>query len=862
MLVIVGVIIAAIGSVLPSIINTSKIKRTNATLEKYDYSLQGYLIANNRLPCPDTDNDGRENVSAGAGSDCTAYTGRLPYIDLGLSSGNDPFANPVGYAVYGIAGATEVDLTNAYLDANDFLNNGLNAANAEQLAAGGFVANKVHTIFSDINDILDNASRTAQAYVLVSGGQRDIDGANGFYDHINFNGDLQFAAPNKINKADYDDNVIAQNTTYLAGKHFSGAINGGGSSLAFENTDTFCQDLSDNDVDGAIDCADPDCAVTSFCASQSNVTIASVPSIPNGTIGATPSYTFIASGGGSAPLYYWTLNSISAPLSGELAVNYFTGELAGSYNACPGNYALTVQATDRNDGSNRASENFNFTITNGGLGVLPIPTGGNDFTVDNPIFSQSFTLTGATVGNVNWTIDWIGTDPSGLRLSKTNNSATLEKIGSSLGGTFNFMLTVTDNDCPSNTFTTTPYRIEIVGNGIPAPLNAGLVGDWRFNESWSSSTDAVIDSSNENNHGSIVGSLQTRSDEPVTRYIPGTCTYASFDGTGDMIEIAQSNSLAITGQITMAAWVRASDSTGQNMILYHGYGASAPNRAVYFRINDGIIYAGKNEPLIYASAPFSAADLNQWVHYAGVFTGTAWQIYRNATLIASTNTTEGAINANRNWYIGGYENNSLYSFNGSLDEVKLFNRGLSAAEISEIMNDTNDCAMQNAVLPSCGLSPASGLRMTTYNKTGFNNPNNAAEYDNLVNTIAVPANRYGEVIRPRIAGEGNPLGSNDNYLSLFEGYLNIPDNGYYTFAVDGDDAVDITLNGDVITGWYGGHGRNGSANFPKTVALEAGFHQLLFRHEERSGGDSYYMYTQQPNSPMQITPSSLFNYCP
>ena len=47
---IIGVIISIVSTVLPSLVRTSKIKQAQATLEKVDYALQGYILANGQLP--------------------------------------------------------------------------------------------------------------------------------------------------------------------------------------------------------------------------------------------------------------------------------------------------------------------------------------------------------------------------------------------------------------------------------------------------------------------------------------------------------------------------------------------------------------------------------------------------------------------------------------------------------------------------------------------------------------------------------------------------------------------------------------------------------------------------------------------
>ena len=91
-MVIVGIIISILVTVLPSLIQSSKIKKTQAILEQADYALQGYSIANYRLPYADSGTDGDEDTGV--------YVGNLPYRTLGLSSGNDVWGNSIKYGVY------------------------------------------------------------------------------------------------------------------------------------------------------------------------------------------------------------------------------------------------------------------------------------------------------------------------------------------------------------------------------------------------------------------------------------------------------------------------------------------------------------------------------------------------------------------------------------------------------------------------------------------------------------------------------------------------------------------------------------------------------------------------------------------
>ncbi|KIQ35989.1 fimbrial assembly protein [Variovorax paradoxus] len=97
-------------------------------------------------------------------------------------------------------------------------------------------------------------------------------------------------------------------------------------------------------------------------------------------------------------------------------------------------------------------------------------------------------------------------------------------------------------------------------------------------------------------------------------------------------------------------------------------------------------------------------------------------------------------------------------------------------------------------------------------------------------------------------GGNNPFSgvngcTQDNYLTQIEGEVYIPAAGTYTFSVDGDDAVDVTI-GNQTPGWYGGHGSNRTqdnfALYAKNVSFTtAGWKAVKFRHVEGTGDDNW-----------------------
>ncbi len=153
------------------------------------------------------------------------------------------------------------------------------------------------------------------------------------------------------------------------------------------------------------------------------------------------------------------------------------------------------------------------------------------------------------------------------------------------------------------------------------------------------------------------------------------------------------------------------------------------------------------------------------------------------------------------------------------------------------------------------------LESTGGNYNSYPSDHNA--YEDLVLKFANASHLQGSgaPVNGRIDGSGNPYGSDDYYLTIFEGILNISNPGTYTFAVDGDDAVEVIIDGTVVAGWYGGHGSCNCTTYNGTITLTAGPHDLEFRHQERTGGDNYYLRWNGPDSSniWEIVPDSAYS---
>lgn len=125
---------------------------------------------------------------------------------------------------------------------------------------------------------------------------------------------------------------------------------------------------------------------------------------------------------------------------------------------------------------------------------------------------------------------------------------------------------------------------------------------------------------------------------------------------------------------------------------------------------------------------------------------------------------------------------------------------------------------------------------------------NASDFVTAIGTYANAGHLEGSGTITRMQASNttvNPYsGLQDDILTVLTGDFEIfaGDNGNYEIAVDGDDAVEVYIDGVLITGWYGGHGMSNNPVNPVTLNLSAGVHTVEFHHHERTGGAGYALY--------------------
>ncbi len=99
-------------------------------------------------------------------------------------------------------------------------------------------------------------------------------------------------------------------------------------------------------------------------------------------------------------------------------------------------------------------------------------------------------------------------------------------------------------------------------------------------------------------------------------------------------------------------------------------------------------------------------------------------------------------------------------------------------------------------------------------------------------------------------GNSSPYSGFDGefYGLIITGYFIPKQSGSYKFTIEGDDAVDVMINGTNVANHYGGHGASPKGTHTGTISLVAGIkYNLRVRYMEKSVGDELYMFWQKPS---------------
>jgi parallel beta-helix repeat protein len=205
----------------------------------------------------------------------------------------------------------------------------------------------------------------------------------------------------------------------------------------------------------------------------------------------------------------------------------------------------------------------------------------------------------------------------------------------------------------------------------------GVLGQWKMDEpSWNGTSDEVVDSSVFNNHGTSYSGADTTNVSKIGRA-------GSFDGQNDYVRVLHNESLDITGEFTIEAWVKAKGSKTYLCIVdkYRYNTSDSFSYGYTFYISAGrlrlSIYSGPNG--IGNIVGSSELRDDNWHHVACTYNGSSMSLFVDGIMEISIPYNYAPASTLDNLGIGKRLSGwgGTLQFEGIMDELRIYNWSFS-----------------------------------------------------------------------------------------------------------------------------------------------------------------------------------------
>ena len=388
-----------------------------------------------------------------------------------------------------------------------------------------------------------------------------------------------------------------------------------------------------------------------------------------GSIGAS-SLNWTAATDNVGVVRYEIYRSTSASFTPSAAnlVGQTTGTIYTDAGLAAGTYYYIVLAVDAAGGKSVASNTISVAVQ---ADAVP-PTVSIAGLAEGSTISGTFTLQANASDNV--LVAGVTFRLDGVAIAAEDSSAPYSISWVTNNATNGaHVITAVARDAANNTTISAAVNITISNSGTGAP--AGLVAAYSFEEGSGTST---ADASGQSNTGTLNGGATWSAAGKSGKAV-------SFNGTSGMVTVADKASLDLTSAMTLSAWVNPSANANWRTVLLKEAG-TALVYALYSSdtasLPNAYITTGGTDKS--AVGP-SALPVNAWSHLATTYDGSNIRIYLNGALVRTVAATGNMAASTGALRIGG---NSIWGeyFAGLIDEAHVYNRALSAAEVTTDMN--------------------------------------------------------------------------------------------------------------------------------------------------------------------------------
>jgi Concanavalin A-like lectin/glucanases superfamily len=231
-----------------------------------------------------------------------------------------------------------------------------------------------------------------------------------------------------------------------------------------------------------------------------------------------------------------------------------------------------------------------------------------------------------------------------------------------------------------------PIVLLLIGGGVYAALGGvvrpqastdielqrGLVGHWRLDGN-------LKDSTPFSNNGIAHAVSPT-----IDRKGKTSGAYA-VPGGSSTVEVPDAPTLNLASDITVSAWIKPSVALQTNFArVVTKYDGITINYLLAYDSTGKMRFIVDGNSRVTATGTTTLNDTNHWYHIVGVRSGNTLYIYVDGVQESSAAITGASKTVSSSLFLGGGQG---ASFQGSVDDTRVYNRAFSSAEVSALLSE-------------------------------------------------------------------------------------------------------------------------------------------------------------------------------
>jgi hypothetical protein len=207
-----------------------------------------------------------------------------------------------------------------------------------------------------------------------------------------------------------------------------------------------------------------------------------------------------------------------------------------------------------------------------------------------------------------------------------------------------------------------------------------LVGWWKFDEGAGT---RAADASGHGLHGTLVGGLA---------WVDGVTGKAlEFDGADDYVDLGDDPRFAITGPLTICVWIKVKTLDKEWQALVTKGDSSWRLQRNWGQNTLEFACTGVPVPGALVGSLFGTVNVNdgRWHHVAAVYDGSRVSLYTDGRLDTSVEATGTLRTNNYKVWIGANDEKPGRNWSGLIDDVRVYDCGLTAEEVAQIHKEAD-----------------------------------------------------------------------------------------------------------------------------------------------------------------------------